>query len=69
MGFFSRLFRRLFWLNDPELLGRDGELHVANLLSRLDGTRYFVHNDVLNNSPLKREGFLGTSTDFSFRSF
>ena len=23
----------------------------------------------LNNSPLKREGFLGTSTDFSFRSF
>ena len=47
MGFFSRLFRRLFWPNDPELLGRDGELHVANLLSRLDGTRYFVHNDVM----------------------
>ncbi|HBC69859.1 MAG TPA: hypothetical protein DCZ56_05885 [Sutterella sp.] len=23
----------------------------------------------LNNSSLKREGFLGTSTDFSFRSF
>jgi hypothetical protein len=23
----------------------------------------------LNNSLLKREGFLGTSTDFSFRSF
>jgi hypothetical protein len=27
------------------------------------------HQDSLNNSPLKREGFLGTRTDFSFRSF
>jgi hypothetical protein len=55
---------------NAQVLGRDFQPLGKVLLADPQAFDYFF--DVvagLNNSPLKREGFLGTSTDFSFRSF
>jgi hypothetical protein len=50
---------------------RPGGVEAKVLVSGFDGVEFILDlfGQDLNNSLLKQEGFLGTSTDFSFRSF